>query len=84
MYDEENISHDDADHEKNENETLSHSKEDDKTQQIRKLYVLHVLIETTITTTTKQQTNPKIICSAVHLSKKNCIKRYKHIITKEN
>ena len=36
------------------------------------------MIETTTTTT-----DPKIICSAVHLSK-NCTKRYKHIITKEN
>ena len=72
---------------KNEDETLSHDEEDDKTQQIRKLYVLHVMIETTTTTTkatTNKQTNPKIICSAVHLSKKNCTKRYKHIITKEN
>ena len=44
------------------------------------------MIETTSTTTKQQtkQTNPKIICSAVHLSKKNCTKRYKHIITKEN
>ena len=45
------------------------------------------MIETTTTTatTTNKQTNPKIICSAVHLSKKkNCTKRYKHIITKEN
>ena len=41
------------------------------------------MIETT-TTTANKQTNPKIICSAVHLSKKNCTKRYKHIITKEN
>ena len=39
---------------------------------------------TTTTTTTNKQTNPKIICSAVHLSKKSCTKRYKHIITKEN
>ena len=70
-YDEENLSHDDADHEKNEDGTLSHDEEDDKTQQIRKLYVLHVMIETTTTTTTtNKQTNPKIIRSAVHLSKK--------------
>ena len=40
------------------------------------------MTETTTTTTTNKQTNPKIICSAVHLSKKNCAKRYKHIITK--
>ena len=35
------------------------------------------MIETTTTTTatTNKQTNPKIICSAVHLSKKNCTKR---------
>ena len=44
---------------KNEDETLSHNKEHDKTQQIRKLYVLHVIIERT-TTTTKQQTNKQI------------------------
>ena len=50
-YDKENLSHDDADHEKNEDGTLSHDEEDDKTQQIRKLYVLHVMIETTTTTT---------------------------------
>ena len=35
-----------------------------KKQQIPKLYVLHVMIETTTTA------DPKIICSAVHLSKK--------------
>ena len=40
------------------------------------------MIETT--TTANKQTSPKIICSAVQLSKKNCTKRYKHIITKEN
>ena len=38
------------------------------------------MIETTTTTTT---TDPKIICSAVHLSK-NCTKRYKHIKKKRN
>ena len=46
------------------------------------------MIETTTTTataaTTNKQTNLKIICSAVDRSKKNCTKRYKHIITKEN
>ena len=50
---------------KNDDEILSHDnddyEEDDKTRQIWKLYVLHVMIETT--------TDPKIICSAVHLSK---------------
>ena len=38
---------------KNEDETLSHDGEDDKTQQTQKLYVLHVMIETT----TNKQTN---------------------------
>ena len=55
---------------KNDNEILSHDdnnhEEDDKTQQTQKLYVLHVMIEKTTTTST---TDPKIICSAVHLSK---------------
>ena len=41
------------------------------------------MIETTTTTTAITTTDPKIICSAVHLSK-NCTKRYKDIITKEN
>ena len=48
--------HDDADHEKNDDEILSHDdddhEEDDKSRQIRKLYVLHVMIETTTTTRT--------------------------------
>ena len=54
-YDEETLSHDeDADHEKNEDETLSHDGEDDKTQQTQKLYVLHVMIETTTTNKRKK------------------------------
>ena len=36
------------------------------------------MIETTTTA------DPKIICSAVHLSKKIYTKRHEHIITKEN
>ena len=50
------------------------------------------MIETTATTTTKQQTNkqtnPKIICSAVHLSKKKLYRKiqtyyYKRKLKKE-
>ena len=39
---------------KTEDETLSHDEEDDETQQIRKLYVLHVMIETTTTAATSK------------------------------
>ena len=65
---------------KNDDEILSHDnddyEEDDKTRQIWKLYVLHVMIETT--------TDPKIICSAVHLSK-ICTKKDRNILLqKEN
>ena len=60
---------------KNDDEILSHDDDyhegDDKTRQIRKLYVLHVMIETTA--------DPKIICSAVHLSK-NCTKKHTNIL----
>ena len=70
---------------KNDNEILSHDdnnhEEDDKTQQTQKLYVLHVMIEKTTTTST---TDPKIICSAVHLSK-ICTKKDRNILLqKEN
>ena len=46
------------------------------------------MIETTTTATTKKQTNPKIICSAVHLSKKKLYKKmqtyyYKRKLKKE-
>ena len=49
--------HDGTDHEKNDDEILSYDdddhEEDDKSRQIQKLYVLHVMIETTTTTDLK-------------------------------
>ena len=51
--------------------TMTIMKKNDKTQQILKLYVLHVMIETTV--------DPKIICSAVHLSK-ICTKKNRIIL----